>query len=105
MPIYAVHNIETGEPEEDFWGSYSAFQEYLNENPHLSQTVTAPAMISGVSGVTHKNDSGFNDMLSRIADANPHSPLAQTHGKKGVKESKTREAVNRERVRQAAKGL
>lgn len=100
MPIYAVHNIETGEPEEDFWGSWGSFQTYLEENPHLKQTITTPAFISGIAGVTHKNDSGFSDMLTRIADANPHSPLAQTHGKKGIKETKTREAVNKARAKQ-----
>lgn len=100
MPLYAVHNAETGEPEEDFWGSWNSFQEYLKENPHLQRTITAPGFISGVAGLTHRNDGGFNDMISRIADANPHSPLAQTHGNKGIKESKTREAVNKARARQ-----
>jgi hypothetical protein len=100
MPLYSVYNIETGEPEEDFWGSWDSLQTYLEENPHLKQTLTAPAFISGVSGVTHKNDGGFNDMLSRIADANPHSPLAQTHGNKGIRESKTRAAVNKAREKQ-----
>lgn len=100
MPLYSVYNTETNEPEEDFWGSWDSLQTYLEENPHLKQTLTTPAFISGVSGITHKNDSGFNDVLSRIADANPHSPLAQTHGNKGIKESKTREAVNKARARQ-----
>ena len=59
----------------------------------------APAIVSGVAGITHKNDSGFNDMLGRIARANPHSPLGQTHGDKGVKATKVREAVNRNRER------
>ena len=44
-------------------------------------------------------------MMTRIASANPHSPLAQTYGDKSVKASKTREAVKKEKVRQAAKGL
>jgi hypothetical protein len=100
MPLYSVHNTETGEPEEDFWGSWDALQTYLEEHPHLQQTITAPNFVSGVAGITHKTDGGFNDMLSRVADANPHSPLAQTHGKKGVKESKTREAVNKARAKQ-----
>ncbi len=100
MPLYAIHNIETGEPEDDFWGSWSAFQEYLEENPHLSQTPTAPTVISGIAGVTHKNDSGFTDMMGRIAAANPTSPLAEKYGDKSVKASKTREAVKRQKARQ-----
>jgi len=95
MPTYPIYNIETGEAEEDFWGSYSALQEFLAANPHLAKSVTAPALISGIAGVTHKNDSGFNDMMSRIASANPTSPLAEKYGDKGIKASKTREAVNK----------
>lgn len=101
MPLYSIHNVETGEPEEDFWGSYSSLQEFLKDNPHLAQTITAPALISGVAGVTHKNDGGFNDMMSRIAQANPTSPLADKYGDKGTKASKTREAVKKQKVRQA----
>lgn len=103
MPIYSVHNIDTGEPEEDFWGSWASLQQYLEENPHLERTITAPNFISGISGVTHKNDSGFGDMMGRIAAANPTSPLADKYGDKSAKAHKTREAVKKEKVRQSAK--
>jgi len=75
--------------------SYESLKEYLTENPHMTQVVCAPAVISGISGVTHKNDSGFNDMLSRIAAANPHSPLADSHGARDAKSAKTRAAVKK----------
>jgi hypothetical protein len=94
MPLYTFKDIETGEEWDELF-SFSAKDEYLKENPNVQQVICAPAIISGITGVTHKNDSGFNDMLGRIAAANPHSPLAQVHGSKGVKESKTREAVNK----------
>jgi hypothetical protein len=103
MPLYSIHNVETGEPEEDFWGSWDSLQEFLKENLHLSQTPTAPTLISGVAGITHKNDSGFNDMMSRIATANPTSPLAEKYGDKSVKASKTREAVKKQKARQTAR--
>lgn len=99
MPMYEYHNPETGETWDELW-SYDTHKKFLEDNPHIQQNYYAPAMISGVAGVTHKNDAGFGDMLSRIADANPHSPLAQTHGAKGVKETKTREAVNKARAKQ-----
>ncbi len=65
--------------------------------------VPAPAIISGIAGVTHKNDSGFGDMMSRIAAANPTSPLAEKYGDKGVKATKTRQAVTRQKERQSIK--
>jgi hypothetical protein len=101
MPLYDLIDSETNEIQEVFM-TYSKLQEYLEENPTLSQMPAAPALVSGVRGITHKNDSGFNDMLSRIADANPTSPLAETRGSKGIKESKTRDAVRKQRVRQAS---
>lgn len=94
MPTYLFRDKETDEVFECFM-SYTERNEHLEAHPELEPIVTAPALISGVAGITHKNDQGFNDMMSRIADANPHSPLAQTRGRKGIKESKTREVVNK----------
>lgn len=65
-----------------------------------SDEVGCPALHSGRGLGRMRTDSGFNDVMSRIADANPHSIMAQTHGNKGIQASKVREAVNKERVRQ-----
>lgn len=100
MPIYTFHDTETDETWEDFM-SISSMESYLEENSHIKQIIHAPAVISGIAGVTHKNDSGFNDMMSRIAAANPTSPLADQYGDKSTKASKTREAVKRQKARQA----
>jgi hypothetical protein len=92
MPLYEFVNTETGEQWEDFM-SYGSYKAYLAENPNINP-VYSIAIIGG-SGDRVKPDSGFSDVLSRIAQANPHSPLAKTHGDKGVKASKTREVVQK----------
>jgi len=102
MPTYLFRDKETDEVWEEFM-SYSERQAFLFENPDIEPVVTAPAIVSGVSGVTHKNDAGFNDMMSRIAAANPTSPLADKYGSKGIKESKTREAFKRQKKRQISR--
>lgn len=99
MPTYLFRDKETDEVFECFM-SYTERTELLEAHPELEPVMTAPAIISGVSGVTHKNDSGFKDMMSRIAAANPTSPLAEKYGDKGIKASKTRDAVNRQKERQ-----
>ena len=99
MPLYDVINSETNEVHEVFM-SYSRLQEYLKENTHMRTVPAAPMLVSGIAGITHKVDSGFNDVLNRISNANPHSPLAQVHGSKGIKESKTREVVNKHKAKQ-----
>lgn len=92
MPLYEFVNTETGDTWEDVM-SYDDYKTYLAENPHVNPVYSIS--IIGGTGDRIKTDSGFNDVLSRIAKANPHSPLGQTHGDKGIKESKTREVVNK----------
>ena len=101
MPTYLFRDKETDEIFESFM-SYAERTELLEAHPELEPVVTAPALISGVSGITHKNDSGFNDMMSRIAAANPNSPLADKYGDKGVKASKTRESVKKAKAKMAS---
>lgn len=100
MPIYTYHDPETDETWDELW-SYDTHKQFLLDNPNLIQRFHAPNVIGGISGITHKTDSGFNDMMSRIAAANPTSPLADTYGDKGTKASKTREAVKRQKARQS----
>jgi len=94
MPIYEFRNKDTGEIWEEFL-TMSGKDEYLVANPHAQLVIGAPAIISGIAGVTHKTDSGFNDLLNKIGNANPTSPLAQQYGDKGIKATKVREAVNK----------
>ena len=54
-------------------------------------------------GVNMKNDGGWKDNLSRIADAHPNSALAQQHKKRSIKEVKTQQVVEKHRRRQQGK--
>ena len=99
--MYEFRNKTTGERWEEFL-SFSGREEMLKD-PNIEQVVSAPAIVSGIGGVTYKNDSGFGDMMSRIAAANPTSPLAEKYGDKSAKAVKTREAVKRQKARQLGK--
>lgn len=92
MPIYSFRNNETGE-EYDKIMSWDDKVEYLKENPHLESIITgAPGLVGGTGDRT-KPPSGFKEVLSKIADANPNSKLANDYGKKDHKSVKIREAV------------
>lgn len=94
MPTYTFRDTNTDE----IWDERMTISDrttYLGENPHIQQIVTAPALVSGVSGLTYKTSGGFNDLLSRIGHANPYSPLAEIHGAKDPKSVKIRESVKR----------
>lgn len=95
MPIYSFRNNETGE-EYDKIMSWDDKVDYLKENPHLESIITgAPGLVAGTGDRT-KPPSGFKEVLSRIADANPNSKLANNYGKKDHKSVKIRETVQKQ---------
>lgn len=67
MPTYRFVN-ETGEEFEEFM-SISALDEYLKENPNLTQLVNGAPMISSGRGM-QKPDDGFRDLLKDIKKKN-----------------------------------
>ena len=76
----------------------------LKKNKHIKQRLTSLNISSGVRGMGGmKNDGGWKDNLSRIADAHPNSALAQQHKKRSIKEVKTQQVVEKHRRRQRGK--
>lgn len=96
MPTYEFRDKDTGVIHEKFL-SFSGKDQYLQDNPHLEQTMTqAPAMVSGISGSgQNKVPTGFNEVLSKVAEAHPTSVVAERHGRKGIKEAKTASIVKK----------
>lgn len=92
MPTYNFRNKKTGEITEEFM-SISAREAFLKKNKHLESYIeSAPSFnysSSGFRTVSEKTDNGFKEVLSKIAEKNPSSPLAQQHGKKSIKQIKT----------------
>ena len=78
--------------------SISESELFIQENPHIEKIPVSCNIIGG-HGDRVRPDSGMKEMISRIAHANPTSPLALEHGSKGIKESKTRAAVNKVRAK------
>ena len=79
--IYPIElNEKTGEQFDKFM-SWKDREQYLKDNPELRAVMTSAALIGGTGDRT-KPPAGFNDVLSRVAENSPFSPLAETHGKK-----------------------
>jgi hypothetical protein len=102
MPIYSFENIKTGKEFTEHL-TMSELDSYLLKNKNIRQIFTSLNIVGGVSGLTHKQDSGWKDNLQRIAEAHPGSPLADRYKKKSIKEIKTKEAINKHRKRNASK--
>ena len=103
MPIYTFKNKKTGKVYDDMM-SISEKESFLKKNKHIKQMLTTINISSGVRGMGNmKNDGGWKDNLSRIADAHPNSALAQQHKKRSIKEVKTEQVISKHRKRQRGK--
>ena len=98
MPIYTFENTKTGEVYDDMM-SIADMEKFLKKNKHIKQRLTTKNISSGVQGVNMKNDGGWKDNLSRIAEAHPTSPLADQHRRRSIKEVKTAQVMAKHRKR------
>ena len=95
MPTYSFKNNDTGEEWDEFF-SISGKEEFLKENDHIVQLPSLVSIVGGVGGI--KNDSGWGDNMSRIAEAHPGSPLARRYGKKSTKDINTRQVLKKHKI-------
>ena len=102
MPIYTFYNKKTKKEYDDMM-SISEMEDYLSKNKHITQVLQPINIVAGVSGLTHKNDQGWKENMSRIAEAHPTSPLADRYGKKSIKQIKTQQALKKNKQRIAAR--
>ena len=103
MPTYNFRNKKTGEITEEFM-SISAREAFLKKNKHLESYIeSAPSFNysgAGFRSVTDRTDNGFHEVLSKIAEKHPASPLAEQHGKRSIKETKTRNIIEKHAKKQ-----
>jgi hypothetical protein len=83
----------------------SEYDGFVNNNPELERYIgTAPAVTfegrtyGGGYGLETKQPDGFKEVLAKIGEAHPISPLAERYRKnKTIKEIKTKEVVKKHR--------
>ena len=102
MPIYTFENTKTGKVYDEMM-SISEMEDYLKKNKHIKQQIHSVNIIGGIQGITHKNDQGFKEVLSKVAEAHPRSALAKEHRKRTIKEVQTDNVIKKHRARQNAK--
>jgi len=102
MPTYSFVDETTNETFEEMM-SISDKEAFLSDHPHIRQL--PPSRVNIISGQTYiglKNDGGWNEQMSRIADAHPTSAVASQYGDKSAKAVKTRQAVEKWKRKRAA---
>ena len=100
MPTYDFENTKTGKQFTEFM-SMSEKDIYLKKNKHISQCLNQINIVVGVGGM--KNDTGWKENMSRIAEAHPTSPFAERFGKKSTKDIKTQQVIQKHRRRRGVK--
>ena len=101
MPTYDFENSKTGKVWTDMM-TIDEKESYLKKNKHIKQLLSKINISSGVVGMgAMKNDNGWKEMQSRIAEAHPASEFAQQHGTRTAKEIKTQAVVKKHQKRQA----
>ena len=101
MPTYDFKNTKNGKVWTDMM-TIAEKESYMKKNKHIKQLLSKINISSGVVGMgAMKNDNGWKEMQSRIAEAHPASEFAQQHGTRTAKEIKTQAVVKKHQKRQA----
>ena len=96
MPTYRFYNTKTKEEYEELMSI--AEMETLIKKKHITlMPPTQMNIVGSVGQLDSKTDSGWKEMLSRVAEAHPQSNLADRYGKKTNNEVKTKQLLNKYR--------
>ena len=104
MPTYEFVNTKTKKLEEHTM-SISAYDDFKAANPHLERYYSdAPSFNYSGSGdmAGKKTDNTWKEVMSKIAEQNPRSPLADRVLRKDAKRIKTDQVLEKHRKKQAA---
>ena len=103
MPTYEFVNTKTQKIEEHIM-SISAYDAFKADNPHLERYYSdAPLFSYTGSGdfAGKKTDNTWKEVMSKIAEQNPRSPLADKVLKKNTKRVKTDQILKKHNALQA----
>jgi hypothetical protein len=100
MPNYEFLNTKTKKIEEHTM-SVSAYDQFKSDNPHLERYYSEAPLFSytGTGDLAgKKTDNTWKEVMSKIAEQNPRSPLADRVLRKSTKRIKTDEILKKHKV-------
>ena len=103
MPTYRFYNRKTGLVYEEYM--MISEMEKLIKKKHIELLPpTQMNIVSSVGSVDGKTDSGFKEVLSKVSEAHPNSPLASRYGKRSVKDTQIERVRKKHRTRRTKGG-
>ena len=98
MPTYRFYNRKTGLVYEEYM--MISEMEKLVKKKHIELLPpTQMNIVSSVGSVDSKTDSGFKEVLSKVSEAHPESPLARRYGRRSVKDTQIEKVRKKHRNR------
>ena len=98
MPTYRFRNLKTGIEYEDFMTIAEMEKLKKNKNVELLPP-TQMNIVSSVGSVDSHTDRGFKEVLSKVSEAHPESPLARRYGRRSVKDTQIEKVRKKHRNR------
>ena len=103
MPTYRFYNRKTGLVYEEYM--MMSEMEKLVKKIHIELLPpTQMNIVSSVGSVDSKTDSGFKEVLSKVSEAHPNSPLASRYGKRSIKDTQIERVRKKHRTRMTKGG-
>ena len=98
MPTYRFYNRKTGLVYEEYM--MISEMEKLVKKKHIELLPpTQMNIVSSVGSVDSHTDSGFKEVLSKVSEAHPNSPLASRYGKRTIKDTQIERVRKKHRTR------
>ena len=102
MPTYRFYNSKTKEEYEDLM-SISEMEEFIKKKHIKLLPPTQLNIVSSTGTIDGKADSGWKEVMSKISEAHPKSPLADRYGKKSVKDTQIDRVIKKHRAKKVGK--
>ena len=102
MPTYRFKDHNTGEIWEDLM-PISEMEKFIKKKHIELLPPTQMNIVSGVGSSDGKTDNGWKEVMSKVSEAHPNSPLAERYGKRTIKETQI-ETVRKKHRNRILKG-
>ena len=83
--------------------SISEMEEFIKKKHIKLLPPTQLNIVSSTGTVDGKTDSGWKDVMAKISEAHPKSPLADRYGKRSVKDTQIEGVIKKHRAKKAGK--
>jgi len=103
MPTYRFYNSKTKTEFEDYM-TISDMEKFIKKKHITLMPPTQMNIVSTTGQIDSKTDAGWKEQLSRIAEKHPDSNLGRRYRRRGIKEAKTKEVIEKHRKIARAKG-